>query len=259
LGSNLSDLSAMGAQAEHAWLTLALPIVYSQTQANRLRHALQDCLDRCAIRLAGGDTVAISGPLFMSMTLQGSADPKRILRRSSARPGDAILVSGALGSAHAGLYAWRQRDRLWRWPGWERLRKRFWAPPDRTVLGRALGRHAARYACMDLSDGLAKDLRRLCAASGVGARIFAELLPMDPDLEPAAAIAKADPRDWALSGGEDYELLFTCPPEQAAHWVDQYACTWIGEILAGARVVVDWGKGVERLLRGGWEHGRGQK
>ena len=248
LAVNLSDLAAMGAEPAWALLTLTLP----RAEPEWLRafaSGLHELARRHGTALVGGDTT--SGPLAATVAIAGFVPPGQALRRVGASPGDEIWVSGTPGDAAAGLQALLGRldgpDRIL-----EPLKRRFVRPEPRVGLGLVL--RGIATACIDVSDGLAGDLAKLCLASDVAGRIDSTLLPRSEAirgaLDPEAA------RRLVLAGGDDYELLFTLPSgidpaslERAAG----VAITRIGDIVPGAGVELD-GEPVERVLGHGFDH-----
>jgi thiamine-monophosphate kinase len=211
LAVNLSDLAAMGAQPLAFTLALALP-------PERVRDAawldafagglLQLAAEyRCA--LIGGDTTA--GPLNVCITVFGLVPPGQALRRDGARAGDDLWVSGALGDARLALEALRGRVDLL--PALlVQARQRLERPTPRIALGLALRGMAT--SCIDISDGLAGDLRHVLRASHAGARVDADAAA--GLLQTAAAISRQQRHACALAGGDDYELLFTAPSDHRA-------------------------------------------
>jgi thiamine-monophosphate kinase len=199
LAVNLSDLAAMGAEPLWATLQISLP----RPRAAWLRdfsRGLRSLASRTDVTLVGGDTVA--GPLTLGVTLLGRVRPGRAVRRTGARPGDALFVTGTPGDAVAGRLLARGRTASAR-----RLRQRFLYPEPRLATGRALVGIAT--AMLDVSDGLHDDVTKLLAASGCGADLEVEQLPLSADLRRHATLRRA--RQLALTGGDDYELLFTVP------------------------------------------------
>ncbi|WP_018878591.1 thiamine-phosphate kinase [Thioalkalivibrio sp. ALE28] len=252
LASNLSDLAAMGAEPLGALLSLTLPRV-DHDWLEGFSQGFLALAEEAGIPLVGGDTNR--GPLAISVTVLGEVPAGQALRRQGARPGDRLVVSGALGGAGFGLSHETRRRTAGtaavhaEEPACERL---FW-PRARLGLGRAL-RNRAR-AAIDISDGLLADLGHLCAASSCGARIDWPAVPRDSLL---AQIPDAQARDYALGGGEDYELLFALPAGESldllAFSVDT-PLTVIGECTAGHEVVVEDADG-RRLdvTRAGHDH-----
>lgn len=204
LAVNLSDLAAMG--ADPAWLTLAitLPEVNGSWLA-AFSDSLFELLDYYDMQLIGGDTTR--GPLSLTLGIHGLVPTGRALKRSGAKPGDWIFVTGTLGDSAAGLSLLQHRHRLNDPAVHEVLIKRHLRPMPRVLQGQAL-RNLATSA-IDISDGLIADLGHILTASRVGARLNLEALPLSAALrdhfEPEQVLT------WALSGGEDYELCFTVP------------------------------------------------
>jgi len=235
---NLSDMAAMGASPRWALLACALPEPDLAWLAAFARgfFALADAFE---VELIGGDTT--QGPLNLCLTILGEAPAGEALRRSGARPGDAIFVSGKLGDAALAL-AHRRReidltatefaacDRALHWP----------AP--RVALGEHLRGLAS--AAIDVSDGLVGDLGHVLAASGVGATLELAALPRSPVLDRLLAGGdRARALACLLAGGDDYELCFTAPPRAAAQLEAlaaqlQLPLSRIGRIEAGAGLIV---------------------
>jgi thiamine-monophosphate kinase len=250
LAVNLSDLAAMGARP--AWATLSLSLPRSDA---RWLAGFAAGFARLAriwdVALVGGDTVR--GPLVVTVQVLGLVERDRCLTRAGAAPGDLVLVSGTPGDAAAGLDAWQRGATATAEDRW--LIERFTRPLPRIELGRQLRLLAS--AAMDVSDGLIADLGKLCAASDCAAEIHVDRLPLSDAL--AALEPAQQRRRYALAGGDDYELVFTMPPEThaAALADDGFAveCTPIGRIRAG--------RGVQCLEAGvpvdppaGWDHFR---
>jgi thiamine-monophosphate kinase len=198
---NLSDLAAMGARPLAYLLTLVLPAHIDDGWLRRFCASLGDEQARWGIVLAGGDTVSTPGPLTLSITALGTVT--RALRRSGARPGDSVYVSGTIGDAVLGLAALRGELTG---SGHEALVERLRLPTPRLALGRALVGVAS--ACADVSDGLVADAGHIAAASGVAVVIDAGAVP----LSQAARAVLAEQPAWLprmLTGGDDYELVFS--------------------------------------------------
>lgn len=212
---NVSDIAAMGGKPLFVLLSLGLPTGFDDAWYRAFASGLVEACRDYGCMLIGGDTVASPQGFNCSLTLIGEMEQERVLLRSGARPGDTIWVSGALGFAAAGL------DLLTRGTGLEGgfapLCDRHLDPLARVALGGGLSESGLVHAMMDLSDGLATDLAHLCRRSGVGARLVAEQLPGLVGLAEAAELLGKDPVHWAISGGEDYELLFTADADAHAY------------------------------------------
>lgn len=237
LAVNLSDLAAMSATPQGFTLNLCLPEADEHWLSEFARglFALADC-HHCP--LIGGDTTR--GPLVLSITALGAVAPAQALRRQGAMAGDLLCVSGSLGDAGAGLaLALAKADAELAGLANDHkhyLSMRLQRPEPRVALGQLLRGRAT--AAMDVSDGLLQDIGHLLRASGVGARLAVESLPMSPALAAYAsgsAAARAQARRWALSAGDDYELLFTWPSAERAdleRLMAEHPLSVIGEIGA---------------------------
>ncbi len=231
LAVNLSDLAAMG--AEPCWFLLNLSMPKAETGwVEDFATGLAALARLHSVTLIGGDTVR--GPLAVSVTAIGYVPTGQALRRRGAQPGDGIFVTGRLGNAG---YAWRQLAASNGWSETDPLFAAFSQPSPRVKQGLALRDLAT--AAIDLSDGLQVDLQRLMSASGLGAEVQVERLPLDPSLIERCGIDRA--RSLALLGGDDYELCFTAPMQAAAaledsarHW--DCGLTRIGECRPGADI-----------------------
>ncbi len=206
LAVNLSDLAACGARPLGFTLALALPQADEDFLAG-LARGLFALADRHGCELVGGDTTR--GPLTLSITAFGELPPGTALLRSGARVGDQVWVSGQLGDARLALEVFRGQLRL-PGEGFDQVRVAMERPEPRVALGQALRGLAS--SAVDLSDGLVGDLGHVLAASGVGARLDVDALPRSRWL---AMQAMAWQHACTLAGGDDYELLFTAPPERA--------------------------------------------
>lgn len=230
LAVNLSDLAAMA--AEPAWFSLALSLPEADPDwISKFSRGLFALADRFGVALVGGDTVR--GPLGATVTILGRVRPDRAVKRSGARPGDGIWVTGHPGDAVAGRLLLPEVA-----PGAEviALRQRFLYPEPRVHEGIALAGLAS--AMLDVSDGLDDDLRKLLVASGVGAELDAGELPLSDELR---SVRGGEAVECALTGGDDYELCFTVAASDearlrdvSAHW--KVAVTRIGTIVAGSEV-----------------------
>lgn len=205
---NLSDLAASGAEPLGYLLGLAFPDRIDETLARALAAGLARDQEAFDCRLLGGDTVSGAGRLMLSLTALGAVPEGATLHRFGARPGDLVFVSGTIGDAALGLMM--RRGEI---AGDPHFGERLDLPDPRLALGAAL--RGVASAAIDVSDGLASDLGHLCTASGTGARIESARLPLSP---PARAALADRPGLIAalLTGGDDYELLFTAPPSARA-------------------------------------------
>jgi thiamine-monophosphate kinase len=200
----------------------------------------------------GGNITRSPGPLVVDVTAIGSVRPRRVLTRSGARPGDDVYVTGSLGAAAAGLKMLQNLDAS---SGERPCIDRYLRPIPRVRAGVLLGRNRAASSCMDLSDGLADAVRQVAEASGVGMSIDATALPI------AAGAGGSGGLDMALTGGDDYELMFTV---RASHrgrlrgvrqQLGDLPITRIGVVTRGRELRLT-GDGPARDLPGGYEHFR---
>lgn len=247
---NLSDLAAMG--AEPAWMSLSLSLPRANEQwLSGFASGLFELADEYNVALIGGDTVR--GPLVVTVQIAGWVEADAWLTRSGAQPGDLLFVSGIPGEAAAGL-AVIQRRIL----GGESaafLKHRFLRPRPRIELGRQL--RTVATAAMDVSDGLVTDLKKLCAASGCGAQLNVDSLPESAAMR--ELFEADDCLQYALAGGDDYELLFTLPADRADAVLSalqlQQRVTQIGVMTAGDGAVQCLRDGQPfRIKRAGYDH-----
>lgn len=215
LAVNVSDIAAMGGEPRYALLAVALPPDLPVTEVDELYTGLLAAAARHGVALVGGDTCAARGGIVLTVALVGAVEGAPLCR-SGARPGDAILVTGALGAAAAGLALLERGGVGVEAEAASTVVRAHRQPTPRVAEGRLIHASGAATAMIDLSDGLATDLGHLAAESGVGARIRLDAVPVDEATRTVAAALGADPLAWALSGGEDYELLFTAAAGSAA-------------------------------------------
>lgn len=231
---NLSDIAAMGAEPFAYFLNLSLPTGTTDEWLEGFAAGLQIDQQQFGLLLLGGDTTRTPGPLVLSVTIFGEAPTGHAVRRGTARPGDLVFVSGTIGDAGLGLA--RMRDGA---GAGDPLVQRYQLPEPRSALGVSLRDIATAMA--DISDGLLADLGHICTASGVGACLLAVEIPVS-DAARSAIGAKGDEAFGLLTSGDDYELVFTVPPEraQAAREAAETAATRIteiGRLEAGSAVV----------------------
>jgi thiamine-monophosphate kinase len=245
LAVNLSDLAAMG--AEPRWCTLALTLPAAEPAwLEDFARGLFTLAERFGVSLVGGDLTR--GPLTATLQLIGTLPAGRALSRGGGQIGDDIYVTGSLGDAAAGLALLQQRlqadavDPAVTAADNSALIERFLRPTPRVGAGLALARIA--HAAIDISDGLVADLGHVCTASGCGAVVDVECLPLSAEL--SALLASQAAQDYALSGGDDYELCFTAAPAQAQRIAAALletgtAATRIGKLTAGSGII--WQRG----------------
>ncbi len=232
---NLSDLAAKGAKPLGFLLSLALPKDIGELWLSDFAKGLRDDAALFNCPLFGGDTVRSPGPVMISVAMFGSVPEGRMVRRAGAKAGDRVFVTGTIGDSALGLGLRKGAN----WPltdaQKQHLTSRYLLPQPRNALAQAVLDYAS--ASMDVSDGLAGDLAKLCRVSGVAADIEAERVPMS-DAGRAVLAADKAAREIALTGGDDYEILCTVSPDKVdrfrvAAMVAKVAITEIGVIDAG--------------------------
>lgn len=251
LAVNLSDIAAMGGLPKYALVSLGLPGDTEVKSVVELYEGMAELTHLFDVAIVGGDVVA-SPIVILSLAVVGTT--QNILTRSAAVPGDHIAVTGYLGASAAGLVMLQRGLRFDKEIA-ASLREAHLKPYPRVVEGQTLARHGVR-AAIDLSDGLVGDLAKLCKASGVGARLFIDRIPIHPSVHTAF---RDDRLNLALSGGEDYELLFTSSVEVIDKVKRLMPCpvTVIGEIVdeePGRVRLFDEQGNEAKLEKGGWEH-----
>jgi thiamine-monophosphate kinase len=213
LAVNLSDLAAMGAQPRACLLTLALPPDLPLGEFDALVDALVTLAEAAGAPLVGGNLTRSPGPLVVDVTAIGAVGRRKCLTRAGGRPGDDLYVTGRLGAAAAGLAMLNAglADRSRLDPMARECVARYEQPDARSRCGLIVGRTRAASACMDVSDGLADAASQLAGASGTGVVLEADDVPIHPGASAWSVSANREALDLALSGGEDYELLFAVP------------------------------------------------
>jgi thiamine-monophosphate kinase len=214
LAANLSDLAAMGAAPRLALLSFALPAALPIEDFEAIAGAIATLAARHGIHIVGGNLTKSPGPLIVEITAVGSVKRRQALTRAGARAGDAIYVSGTIGAAAAGLQMLRTTPAasVAISPAAARCIESYLYPSPRVRMGLLLSRNRAASACMDLSDGLADAVTQMAGASGVGAIVDAEMLPIDSGALEWFSAHGLDAVDAAITGGDDYELLAAVHP-----------------------------------------------
>ena len=259
LGVNLSDLAAKGAEPSGFLLTLALPDDWSEAWLAGFATGLAAAAAESGCGLLGGDTVRAAGPLSLSITAIGQVPSGRMIRRTRARPGDRICVSGTIGDAVLGLAL------LTGSPGWHAALSgegrahcvdRYRCPQARLTLAPALLAHAS--AATDISDGLVGDLTKMMRVSGVGSVVDLEAVPFSSAAR-AAIAAEPGLRDRLVTGGDDYEILACVPEPRLAAFLAEAGQSGIpvaviGEVVAGHDAVFRDGGVAHPFASGSFSH-----
>lgn len=247
----LSDIAAMGGDPVAVFLSLALPGDLPQSWVRGFIRGLTALTRKNGAVLAGGDTAQSPGGIMADIVVLGKVPEGSAILRSGARPGDRIFVSGALGGAATAVVNMQKCPHL-------KIKsdaypRHFW-PEPRLELGRWMRRKGLASSMIDTSDGLSTDLAHICEESGVGAEIKAAAIPRARVGKPAGEVEL----QWALHGGEDYELLFTVPRgKRVRHKIAGVAVTEIGRITRKQELLLRGSGGdVRPLVPRGWEHFR---
>jgi thiamine-monophosphate kinase len=234
---NLSDIAAMGGIPRFAVVSVGLPRTGDSSLAKELYRGLRSAADEFQVSIVGGDTNSWSGGLTISVTLIGEEHPRGAIRRSGAKPGDAILVTGPLGGSILGHHLdFRPRVR-------EALQ---------------LQELVQLHSMIDISDGLAKDLHHICEESNCGAILNAEAIPITTAVRELSQRDQRSPLEHALQDGEDFELVFTVAAEDAERLVREQPIEGVQLALIGkiteAGYEIEIAGRREKLLPRGYEH-----
>jgi len=249
LARGLSDIAAMGGEPVAAFLSLALPRDLPQRWVGRFARSLIGLAKRYGVTLAGGDTAESPDGILTDIVVVGTTPKGKAVLRSGARPGDRIYVSGELGGSAAALWQMRRKPKGKLNP---RNYFRHFFPEPRIELGRVLREKGLASAMIDISDGLSTDLTHICEESRVGAEVDAEAIPRASVGKPAREVDL----QFALHGGEDYELLFSAPPgKRIPSRIAGVPITQIGHITRQRKIFLRNPGGVGYELEPqGWEH-----
>lgn len=237
--SNISDIAAMGGLPRYALVTIGLSPAWTPEEAMRLYTGIYQAAEEHQVRVIGGDTVSTPDALHVTITLLGEVERGKALRRSFAKPGDLIFVTGPLGASAAGLHLLLADDAAAVETRWQPLLAAHRRPRARVEAGRLLLHGCTRAGALnDISDGLASELWEIAEASGVSLRIEAAQIPVAAEAAAYALEAGKEPLDWALYGGEDYELVGTVGAADAERITRLFrkqglTVIWIGQAVAG--------------------------
>jgi thiamine-monophosphate kinase len=251
---NLSDLAAMGAAPRVGLVAMALPATLRIDEFDAIVSGMVDVAGHHRLHIVGGNLARSPGPLMIDVTVLGTVKRRQALTRGGARPGDDVFVSGPIGGAVAGLRALKMSA-----SASGPCIDRYLRPEPRVRLGTLLSRARAATACIDLSDGFADGIHRIADASGVGATIDADALPIDACARQQSEAVGVDPVAAAIAGGDDYELLFTAR-RRAHRRVIATArqagvpVTRIGVCTDSRQVLLRRGGGETPLPRSGYDH-----
>jgi thiamine-monophosphate kinase len=263
LAVSLSDIAGMGARPRWALLSIGVPReIWRSSFLDSFYEGFFALADRYGVALVGGDVSRTPERITIDSIVIGDAAQGSAVFRSGARPGDHIFVTGDLGGSALGLrlleHGMNRRARPRDHRIIERAIRRHRRPEPRVSWGVLLGEEGLATAMIDISDGLSSDLAHLCRESGVGARIDAKRIPIDPLLAHQGRLLDLDPLDMALNGGEDFELLFTVHPRDLPRLPKRasgVAATYIGDVTYERDgILLHEGGRFHRLKRGGFVH-----
>jgi thiamine-monophosphate kinase len=258
---NISDIGAMGGGVLYALVSLGLRPDTAVKDIEALYRGFLSELNPLGATIIGGNITSIEGRMFVDVTLIGEVEEGRAVKRSGARPGDTILVTGSPGKSAAGLHLLLNAARpetLYDHP----LVQVYLVPSHRAREGRSAAVTGALTAMIDISDGLLGDLGHICTESGCGALIYQERLPLSGLLREAGRELGHDPYDWVLGDSDDYELLITCGPgdeRRVRRGLDPFSDLKVSEIgrmiEGGPSITMVAPDGTERPAGpSGWDH-----
>ncbi|MDH4225289.1 MAG: thiamine-phosphate kinase [Deltaproteobacteria bacterium] len=246
--ANASDIAACGGSPAYALVSLGVPQGWDPVLLDSLYQGLAEGASQYGFQIIGGN-VSTAQELIVDLFMVGTAN--RFVSRSGARPGDVVMVSGPLGDAAAGLEVLKELDPMKPMeslpPYGAALANGWLRPKARCDMAAALAKHAT--AAIDISDGLSSELNHLAKAGEIHLAVESARLPLSPALKAFAQHKQTSPLDWALHGGDGYQLLFTCPPDQQTLFAPLGAIP-IGQVKSGTGVSLDG----RELPPGGWNH-----
>jgi thiamine-monophosphate kinase len=260
LAVNLSDIAAMGGTAREAFVSIAIPDDCQLDYLDDIYDGIKHLAAKFDVNVLGGDTTRSRIDLIINIVIQGLVPEADILCRNAARPADTIFSTGFLGDSKAGLHLILNRIAA-NTEGLKSLLKAHNRPQPHLQEGRFLARQPGVHAAIDTSDGLSSDLGHIAEESRVGARLYADKIPISSSLKNFCGRFDFDPVDYALSGGEDYTLLCTIAPDRAEEIAHDFEKKFrrplfaIGEITADKQLTLNYPDGQTRpIMPTGWDH-----
>lgn len=260
---NLSDVAAMNAVPKQITLSLAISAKFSVEALEEFYQGVYQACDELGVDLIGGDTTSSMTGLTISITAIGEAEPDKITYRSGAQKNDLICVSGDLGGAYMGLQLLERENEVFKvnpgtqpqFQGYDYILGRQLRPVARVDMMKVFDEQQIKPTAMiDISDGLSSEVLHICKASGVGAKIYEQRIPMDNQVKNLALEMNFNPLVAALNGGEDYELLFTVPISDHEKVRNHPDITVIGHVVDASEgtVLVTTGGSEIELTAQGW-------
>jgi len=256
--SNLSDIAAMGADPAYAVVNIGIPDSWSVDDVEEMYMGMTECMDHYGCRIVGGDTVRSPKTGFITISVVGFADEEKIARRDSAQPGDVICVTGTLGGCRTGLEVLESNSNQ---KNYTESVKKFLNPVPRTEASAVLINNFSVKCMIDISDGLASEIVHICEASKTGCTIYGDKIPISDESEKWAEKRGYDTLEFALSSGEEYELVFTLDRQHADDLIlsdfQTSICpvSIIGSITSDKNILLyDMQKRAVPLETTGWNH-----
>lgn len=240
--SNISDIAAMGAIPKYVLVSLALPKDLDVKFVEEMYQGMWESCDKYDIDIIGGNMTR-SNQIVISITMIGEADKKNLSLRSGANPGDLIFVSGHLGNGKAGLRLFQENLK-----GFEKVRKSYLEP--KAQLDTALKIAPYINSMIDVSDGLAPEIRHICDESKCGAIIYKDKIPIDDEVRDVAKALDEDEYDYALFGGEDFELVYTVSKDN----LDKVNGFLVGAITENKEALLSFKGKEKKLSESGYDH-----
>jgi len=260
LAVNISDIAAMGGTPRFFLVALALPPRFSVEFIDDLYRGMMDLADDFHIQLVGGDTNASPDKLMIDITLLGEVNPNHLLKRSGAQDGDSIFVTGTLGDATLGLFILETDKKSNRPLSLNNLTSKHLSPYPRVREGKLIAENKLATAMIDISDGLLADLSKMLTLSKAGATIWTSQIPLSREFKQYQGQIKHNKIDFALKGGEDYELLFTVAHTKEKELLKQsqklvVPISKIGEVnSSGQLAVLDKNQNPYLIDKHGYDH-----
>jgi thiamine-monophosphate kinase len=260
LAVNLSDVAAVGGVPSYALVSLALPEAWTVENVESLYRGLKRCGKMYDCKIVGGDTTRSIGKGFISISVIGYVKQNAIANRSGAQPGDLLCVTGTLGGARVGFEVLRENQNV---DLFKKSIRRFLKPLPKIAEAGRLIRELKISSMIDISDGLSSDVSHLCEQSGLGCILREDAIPLHPDVKVWAEQVGIPPARFALTSGEEYELVFTVNPDRLERWINHnrkekhFPVTSIGEMVHKNKGIrVKCGEKTIPLSEKGWNHFR---
>ncbi|MFC1573604.1 thiamine-phosphate kinase [Candidatus Latescibacterota bacterium] len=252
MAASVSDIAAMSGIPLYSLVSMSMPRSLLVDDAAGLFKGLSETAERYGCPACGGETTSTPGPLTVTVTIIGFAERDRLVTRNGAQVGDGIFVTGFIGDAMAGLIAFQENQ-----ADCHTLKRKFLTPEARIDISRKLTKSFRLTSMIDLSDGLASDLLHICMESEVGAVIEADRLPFSEEFQKLMNKTSRDPIEFALTAGEDYELLFTSDNDSSdTMTIPGLPLTRIGTITRRQKgITIRFSDGSqEKISKKGYEH-----